>query len=343
MIRVYDTLDGLEDDWRRLYGCAPDVTAYQSFDYAGAALPLCEGTPHIIVWLHKGEPKAIFPCHIDSRRTLRFIADTHTDFCGPLVESAFAGDYHMCEELAEHILKTPQIRRVRLENMRSRLFQSSLQYHLKGCVLFTYRKYSFFKVPAQGDSKTAIDALSHLSTKEKYRLKNIASKMDASGVESRCFVGGADPWPGEVVPVLAQSMVEAGIRKPSYFSGQFLAFLKAVYEAGLMNVCVTFDGSDPISCNLLLKGIGDETVDWIALYRDPVSNGWNLLQLIRRMSEEGGGTLNFARGVYMYKMHNYRPALGDLDRLRYSKSVFGRIADIIGCLVEEIKRSSRSR
>ena len=460
-------LSNLEADWRRLYAISPDVTPYQSYDYVRAALALCDGTPHIIAWQRKGAgpvarrkgadsapagpaaataapcapsgraAQAIFPCWIDRRGTLRFVADAHTDFCGPLVDPSCAGDYHMCEELAEHILSTPQIRRVRLENIRSRLFQSGLQYHLKGCVLFAYRKYSVMRVPAMASpeshasekaslkdsasaqasgsqsSKAAIDALSHLSTKEKYRLKNIASKMDAAGVEFRLYAApagcdpspaqglgapagtdpspaqslgspagsglalSASPWPSELIGTLTRSMIEAGIRKPGYFSPCFLDFLKAVYDAGLMVIAATWRGDTPLACNLLLRTEAPaiipfaqplapggaqplasafspdgahpiapafspdgahpispafspdgaqrgehlgELIDWIAMYDDPVSNGWNLLQCIRWMSSQGGGALNFARGVYMYKMHNYRPALHDLDRLRWSRS-----------------------
>ena len=360
MITVYDSLNGpeadvcdssqgspLEADWRRLYAISPDATPYQSIDYVRAALALCDGAPHIIAWQSKGGKitgaQAIFPCWIDRKGTLRFVADAHTDFCGPLVDPSCAGGYHLCEELAEHILATPQIRRVRLENIRSRLFQSGLQYHLKGCVLFGYRKYSVMKVPAIGGAKSAIDALAHLSTKEKYRLKNIASKMDAAGVDFRLFDSN-EAWPAELIGTLTQSMVAAGIRKPEYFSPGFLDFLKGVYDAGLMVVCATFRDGTPLACNLLLRGgASGELIDWIALYDDPVSNGWNLLQCIRWVSAQGGGTLNFARGVYMYKMHNYRPALYDLDRLRWSRSRLGRLADLLGCLVEQSKRSRRSR
>ena len=346
MITVYDNFEkflSLEQEWKRLQDISPDATPYQSFEYTKAALEfLSPLQPHILGWSRKGTLMALFPCIIDGKGTLRFINDAHTDFCGPVLSPECAGDYHLCEELAEYIGSCREIKRVRFENMRSRLFQSSLQYHLKGSFLFAYRKFSSLAIPAIGDAKSAIDTLANLSTKEKYRLKNIASKTQKDNLEFKKYIAGENPWPEDMIRNLSASMISAGIRKKSYFSERFLDFLKDIYDSGLMTIMATYAEGEPLACNLFLHGKG-EMIDWIALYRDPSSNGRNLLQFIMDFSREGGGVLNFARGVYMYKMHNYRPALSDLDRLRYSKSFLGRAADAAGCFVEEIKRSKHSR
>lgn len=346
MISVYCTVEefsSLESAWNELFRSAGRVTPFQSFAYCRSALPLLSGSLHVVGWYRKNVLMAIFPTYVDASGTLRFINDCHSDFCGPVVAEAAAGDFHMCEELAEHIRGCKAIRRVRLENIRYDLFQTSLQFQLKGSLVFGYSRYTFFNVPGAGAAKSVIDSLAQLTTKEKYRLKNIASKMDKSGAGWRCFdVSNGDEWPEELVTSLTDSMVESGIRKRKYFSPEYLAFVKGVYDSGSLMISATYLDGVPVSCNLYLKN-GREYIDWMAFYVEPSYNAWNLLQFLSWFHENGGGVLNFARGIYMYKMHNYRPVLGDLSRFRYSRSVFGRIGDAVGCLISEVKRMNRGR
>lgn len=346
MITIYSTIeefDSLEPAWNELYARTPGATPFQSFAFCRAALPLLSGSLHIIAWRRKNELLAIFPLYIDSSWTLRFINDRHADFCGPLVAEVAAGDFHLCEALAEHIRGCKTIRRVRLENLRRDLFQTSLQFQLKGSLLYGYSRYSYFTVPAAGTAKSFIDSLAQLSTKEKYRLKNIFSKIEKSGAAWRSFdASRGDAWPAGMILSLTDSMVSSGIRKRKYLSPDYLAFVQGVYDSGAMMISATYLDGKPVSCNLYLKN-GDEFIDWMAFYTEPSYNAWNLLQFLEWFHSNGGGTLNFARGIYMYKVHNFRPALGDLGRFRYSKCFFGRVGDAAGCLISEIKRMRRSR
>lgn len=334
---------GLEESWNDLYDRSAGVTPFQSFAFCRESLPLLSGGLHIICWYRKQELMAIFPLYLDRKGTLRFINDRHSDFCGPLMMSQASGDFHMCEAFAEHVRDTSEIRRVRLENMRCDSFQSSLQLQMKSSLLYSYSRYSLFRVVNGGADKSAVDALSQLTVKEKYRLKNIVSKMEKSGVRWKSYDKSAgDAWPERVITELTDSMVESGIRKRKYFSPQYLAFVKGVYESGQMMISVTFDGDKPLSCNLYLKN-GEEFIDWMAFYVEPSNNAWNLLQFLDRFHADGGGVLNFARGIYKYKIHNYRPSVYGLDRFHYSKSLMGRTADLLTCMVSEMKRMNRSR
>lgn len=335
MIRVSSSaaeFDSLRNVWDTFYNRLEKVSPFQSFAYCRAALPLLSGNLHIVTWLRKGEILAIFPFYVDSRRILRFINDSHSDFCGPLVMPEAEGDFHMCEEIAGHIRDCEEISGIRLENMRYDLFQTALQYQLRGSFLYCYKQYSHFAV-----------SMNHLSTKEKYRLKNIAARMEREEARwCRFDASCGDPWPEELICSLTSSMIAAGIRKEKYFSGPFLEFIREIYESGAMMISATCIGDNPVSCNLCLKN-GNEVIDWMALYREPHYNGWNLLSLIGWMQGNGFGTLNFARGIYPYKMHNYKPAVGSLGRLHWSKSFAGRLADTFECWVSQVKRMKRTR
>lgn len=347
--QTYEQFLSLEQVWNDLYAVTPEPVPFQSFSVCRASWEFVsstggQNTLHILVWSRKGKTLAIFPLYIDKKHTLRFLNDRHLDFCGPVLHPSVAGDFHMCEELAEHIRSCKDIRKVRLENLRSDLFQSSLQLQLKGTVLYPYKHWSFFRMPGTPDAKSAIDTLDQLTTKEKYRLKNIHSKMEKAGARYEIHNISESAWPSELIDGLCATMVEDGRRKDRYFSQSFLSFLQAVYESGELSVCATVQDDAPVACNLFLHSLsGSEYIDWIALYKDPSANSWNLLQFIDYLHSIGGGTLNFARNIYKYKTHNYRPVIRSLDRLRYSKSVFAKIADTSDCLVCSIKRMCRAK
>jgi len=346
MITIYsrkEDFDTLESIWNELYTKSDKVTPYQSHSFCRSALPLLSGELHITVWTRKGITLAIFPLYLDKHRTLRFINDRHSDFCGPIIAKEAIGDFHMCEEISNHIKESKLIKRVRLENMRYDLFQTSLQFQLKGSLLYSYSRYSYFNVPKAGTDKSAIDSLCQLDKKEKYRLKNIASKMEKAQAEWRSFDADKhDVWPEDLIKTLTDSMIKAGIRKKRYFSAKYLSFIKGVYQSGALLISATYLNGQPASTNLYLKN-KTEYIDWMAFYTEPSNNTWNLLQFLTWLHNNTGGTLNFARGIYMYKLHNFRPALASLDRLHYSKSIIGKIGDTAGCLVCEIKRMMRSR
>lgn len=349
VVNAYDNFLALEQDWDALYSVTPDPVPFQNFAFSRAAWEFLSSGGgrnelHILIWSRKGKKLAIFPFYLDGKHCLRFLNDRHTDFCGPVLNPSVAGDFHMCEDLAEHILSCREIRSVRLENMRSDLFQSSLQLQLKGTLLYPYKRWSFFRMSGDAGAKSSIDTLDQLTTKEKYRLKNIYSKMVKAGVTWEMHNVSDAAWPESIIDDLCNAMVENGIRKDRYFSPRFIDFLRSAYESGELSVCATLDGGEPVACNLFLHSARSrEYIDWIALYRNPASNSWNLLQFIDYLHSEGGGTLNFARNIYKYKTHNYRPVIRSLDRLRYSKNFLGKIGDVVDCLICGIKRMHRTK
>lgn len=349
VIRTFEGLSALEQEWNTLYSVTPEPVPFQSYAFCRAAWDFVSSGNgrnelHILVWIRKGQKLAIFPFYLDGKHCLRFLNDRHTDFCGPVLHPSAEGNFHMCEDLAEHIRECKEIRRVRLENMRSDLFQSSLQIQLKGTLLYPYKRWSFFRMSGDKEARSAVDTLNQLTTKEKYRLKNIHSKMDKSGVSWKIYDVSDEDWPSGLIDRLCEAMIENGIRKDKYFSPRFLDFLRSAYESGELSVCATLGADGPVACNLFLHSrYSREYIDWIALYTNPSSNSWNLLQFIDYLHSEGGGTVNFARNIYQYKTHNYRPVIRSLDRLRYSKGIFGKAGDLLDCLVCCVKRMLKSK
>ena len=323
----------LEGTWNELYNAADAMTPFQSFAYNWNSWHFSRGkrgTLHIVVIVRQKDKyvQAIFPCYIDGKGALRFINDRDSDFCGPIIHRDFVGDYHVYEEFSDYVKEQKEIRHVRLENLVAQsAILGYLRYFFTGAVVLNNNTYSIVNVDKLNNQpKGAIDCIGTLNSKEKYRLVNIQKKMDGESLKVYERSNG-DDYPTEVVNTLIDGMVAKGIRERQYFNGDFQTLFKSLYDAGILQVAVTMKDNEPIAANICLTMGQNKVIDWISIYSERHYNLHNLLQMISRISEEGG-ELNFARGSYEYKIHNFRPVIYNLYSLRYSRTTLGTLNDI---------------
>ena len=202
---------------------------------------------------------------------------------------------------------------------------ANLAYFLKGSINRVVNMYSVFPISQILTSQDSfINELSRLNTKEKYRLKNVLKK--SSELSLKVFDCKKELYP-EAIDELIQQMINSGLRTAEYFNEQMIALFNNLYDAGLIKVFVTYDHEVPKAANLCLYTESNEYIDWIALYAEKRNNLFNLLQTIEYISQTGG-SLNFARGTYEYKMHNFRPVLHFLFGIYHSKSKFGKFCNL---------------
>ena len=333
VIRTFEEVETIREDWQKLFLEAQHVTPFQSYAFTEATLKfLGEAIRQLyIICVIRQKDKfvqAIFPCYIDKNGALRFINDRDSDFCGPIIHQDFVCDYHVYEEFSNHVKGQKDIRHVRFENL---VTQSAtlgfLRYFFTGAVVYNNNTYSIVSVDKlETQPKGAIDCIASLNSKEKYRLINVQKKMDGESLRVYENSNG-DDYPTEIVNTLIDGMVARGIRNKEYFNDDFLELFKNLFDAGLLQVAVTMKGNEPIAANICLKMGKNEVIDWIAIYSERHYNLHNLLQIISRIAEEGG-KLNFARGTYEYKIHNFRPIIYNLYSLRYSPTTLGTLNDI---------------
>ncbi len=323
----------LEGTWNELYNAADAMTPFQSFAYNWNSWQFSHGKKdslHIVVVIRQKDKlvQAIFPCYIDGKGALRFINDRDSDFCGPIIHRDFVGDYHVYEECADHVKAQKEIHHVRFENLVAQnAALGYLRYFFTGSVVYNNNTYSIVHLDRlEKQPKGAIDCIASLNSKEKYRLVNVQKKMDGESLKVYEKSNG-DDYPMEIVDKLIDGMVAKGIRNKEYFNNNFLELFKNLFEAGLLQVAVTMKNNEPIAANICLSMGKNEVIDWIAIYSERHYNLHNLLQIISRISEEGG-ELNFARGTYEYKIHNFRPVIYNLYSLRYSFTTMGTLNDI---------------
>ena len=321
------------DSWMELcQNRTRPYTPYQHFDFIYFSWEhICSnmGDLHIIVLTRQNDQmvQAIFPCYIDKKKCLRFINDRHSDFCSAIIRDEFVDDYHLYAEFYEYYQTNKAIRRIQLINIcESNPLFANLAYFLKGSINRVVNVCSDFYIPQADDSQVSfVNGLSRLNTKEKYRLKNVLNKT--ADLSLRVFESGSATFPDTVIVGLIQQMIHSGIRKAGFFDTHMMSLFRSLYDAGLLSVFVTSENEQPVAANLILKD-GNEYIDWIALYSEKSNNLKNLLQVVEYVSNTGGGCLNFARGAYEYKIHNFRPALHFLFGIYHSKSFWGKIADL---------------
>lgn len=346
MIKIIDNIEALKalyDDWNEIYTNSINPTPFQTYDYVFNAWEYVLNVAqqlHIIVYIRQKDKKilAIVPCYIDKQNTLRFINDIHTDYCDIIVRSDAIADYHMWSEISDSIISCNYIKKVNLINLRANSYLiSSLKYFLCPSVVYSNNSYTSCTLSLIDASQPVTDALMFLRSKERARLKNVYTKINA---DQLCVydVHEGKLFPNQIVAEMIKQMVESGWRTYQYFNERMIALFSSLYDAGLLQMHLTKKEDSILAANFwLYDKVNAEYIDWIAIYVDKERNLDNLLQSMHYIAQRGG-VVNFGRGTYKYKMHNFRPQIHNLYTLRWSRSLPGQIGDLFAMNLYQLKQ-----
>ena len=319
MIKVIKTIKELEEIrecWNELYERDENCTPFQSFDYniiswnrfnRGYSL-------FVMVYYHKQDktPCAIFPFCIDSKKSIRFINEDHSDFQTALVKESARFDLDMYEEVYGFIKSQPDIDRICLNHLR----HDDMLLHYFGHVstyarLYGTESYSYLQIsPNQEESGTFIDSFRHLTAKERNRLKNIEKK--AADLSFKIISIESDDFPEKEVNELVHVMIDKGIRSTAYFTDNLLGFIKDLYQAGVLTIGMIYQGQKLGSISFFYQCKNGMCIQWIIVYSDKAYNLQAKLKIINYVYENGGGIFNFGRGTYAYKIQHFRPIIQNL-------------------------------
>ena len=335
MIKVITTKDEFEtfkQEWDEFYSQLKYVTPFQSYSFNFNSWSKQESYKqlHIICIYRQVDMvlQAIFPCIITKEGILQFINGIHSDFCGALIHEKVRKDYRLYKEFADHINRIEMIKGFMFDNLKEDNYLSAiLGYFFKGLQTRISNRWSYFQVCAPKESdQSYLDSMVHLSKNDKYKLVNIDKKI--TPYRMKMFRIDREAYPKDMMDGIVRTMLEAGIRTEAYFSDNFKHILENLYNDGVLSVAVTLDGDEPLVANLYLIQ-GDEYINWIAVYKEGRYNTINLLQSVEYIYNNGGGILNFARGIYAYKVGNFRSEIHNLYRIEYSKKLIGKIGNLL--------------
>jgi hypothetical protein len=254
------------------------------------------------------------PLYIDSRKTLRFIFDKHTDYCSSIGREM---DFSTLKELSRLIIEHPGIQRMELDNLlpNDQLLNSFKHFFGLGSVVTSYNNHSFIS------SSTDRNFFAHLKSKEKSEMKRVQKKNEGYTFK---ILNDKAPFPKEELMLLREEMIANKSRNVGFFDDSFFLLIETLYGAGELEIFSKWDKDKLVSSSLVLKNDRNNyRMVWIDLYADvQFINLSAYVDYIHYLQQFPEILFSFGRGSYDYKSKNFQPDIQNLYNFRYSKSKF---------------------
>ena len=102
----------------------------------------------------------------------------------------------------------------------------------------------------------------------------------------------------------------------SFFLLKLRVYFSTLYNTGLVYVVMLYENTTVCCCSFILNDKrANEYIKWVVLYRNGKFNTILNLLLMDYMYNNDVKNLNFARGVYAYKLNKYHPSVYTLHQL----------------------------
>lgn len=328
MIRLISDIPQLEEIepiWENIFQKDPMVTPFQKYGYIRASVDYQQELhPQLSILLVKDDMSsqwvAIFPFVVYPKGELRFINADHTDFCAPLILPEY-NHYNLYEEVAQYIIHNKDIISLLLDNITANdMLLSAFIPHFKYNICVASDYYSLIPVYRLATDRDAVDGFRFVKKVRRNKLRKIRQKYPEAVFKFFAKKDG-DNYPADIIKKLVEQMINNGIRTRAYFSQSMLEFWENLYNSNILSVAVLYDKGCPLVCNFVLKDENNnQYIKWILLYNDSHLN-MVLNMFIEEVIYNGnGGIINFARGIYDYKLVNFHPDVKPLFRLYLSKT-----------------------
>ena len=326
MIQIIESTQEWSDfrtEWDVLYELS-STTPFQSFAFLFSSWGMLSHDNILYIIVIKREQnkelQAIFPTYLDKKGILRFINDKYSDFCSALFANK-EDNYNTFKEFSDYILSDNKIKGVFFNNLvhNNRLL-SSLRPFFKLVQVVDCNYYSTIDIYKEETDKDSFDSIRNINASRKKKLRKAIEPLSNASLKIMTK-NNNDLFPEEEIECLVDCMVSKGIRSKSYFSSEMIAFWRKLYDRDVLTVGCYYESGLIHSINFMFyKKSENEYIKWIMLYRDNSDNMKLNLMLIDNIYRNEGGRINFARGIYDYKMKNFHPDVYPLFSVYVSKS-----------------------
>lgn len=344
VIRNIEELDKFKGVWDNLYAIDNYATPFQHFDFIRLSLELSKtGTNSLNIIAIKDDAKkiwiAIFPFIVNKKGDVRYINDTHSDFCAPIIHPEFR-HYNLFKELSEYIENDNKIKKLNLMNMKADCCMLSvLKPYFRYSICHDINNYPCLPISALNTDEDEIDSFRFIHSRQRKKLRKLKEKVLSDCNFEILSSTQGKPYPYQEVQGVSSKMISDGKRVRDYFSDSFMEFWEKLYEKGLLSVAVLKRGDEVLSCNFMFPDKKHkEYIKWLMLYTE---NQWNMVINILIAehiyhSEDIEG-INFARGIYDYKLTNFHPDVKALFCLRIAKTRWGHIRNMLAVAIHYAK------
>jgi hypothetical protein len=299
-----------KDQWDAIFN-NQDYSFFQSFEfnYYSWITELCKNKLNrlCIISIKNNElVSVIFPLYIDSKKRLRFINDRHADFCDALSNKKY--DF---EEILSEISNQLKFDSVHFIN----LTKDSFLYHLykenksNNNLLKPLAKYSDLVIP----EGIFPDNVLRYRSKQKTEFRRVKKKNIDK--DYRLFLKDDANFPINEIHQLRERMIELGLRKANFLDEDRLLLLKQLYNSNRILVSMVKSKSNIHAISFILTN-ENEYLFWIDMYDNTkMINIYNYILFMENISCDNNVRINFGRGVYDYKVENFKPDIKQLFAL----------------------------
>lgn len=321
--------------WDELFNLDPLATPFQAFDYIAASLQMneAESASLNIITVKNDSANtwvAIFPLFLDKKKNLRFLNAAHTDFCNPIIHPAYA-HYSLYKEVAEYIENSKSINGLVLDNIESSSpMLSVFKPYFRYMITHDYNFYSTIKIYREDGDKDPIDSFRFIQNKQRKKLRKKQEIIDHDCSFEILSTKAGNAYPSEKINSVVSSMLSSGIRVKEYFSDSMMNFWQTLYSHGLLSIAILSRGNEVMTINFMFFDAKQkEYIKWLMLYQE---SSWNMIINIKiaeyLYNNAPGTTINFARGIYDYKLTNFHPDVKPLFSVKIAKTPWGHIKNM---------------
>lgn len=309
IIRDLDNFRLLEKEWNILYK-NPKKSFFQSFsfNYYSWLHILSNNKSNflsIVLIIDNGLLVAILPFYI-SRGVVRFICDVHADFCDILLKPGYSIEFN---RVVRSLKMKNLIKSFRLINLRE---DSCLQIAMEDYKYFfsdSITSYSYIKL-LRGEFPNNTNMLS----KQRYNINKIIQRD--IGKHYLLSKENLDDFPYKDIIYLRNVMIKLGHRKRYFLDNKWILFLQDMYVAGLLQISLIKNNNKAHAISFIMR-CNNTRMFWIDLFSNiPRVNIYNYIKFITSVSIDYDKTeMHFGRGLYGYKMRNFKPIVKDLTEI----------------------------
>jgi CelD/BcsL family acetyltransferase involved in cellulose biosynthesis len=264
-----------------------------------------------------GEIPVLFPTFIDSKKRLRFINDTYSDYGDVLYEPS-VNKYHAFREIVEYIRNAKEIKSIALQKIKSDSeligYMGSI---MNDAIVYRDHAYSYVEIPKGID---ICAGLAHFNADDRKHFNRLLKKSSNAAYERISYASGMD-FPEERILKMVEIMRSSRLRRRDFLNSRMMEFARRIYQKGICEIVVLSDDGEDVAISFQLKK--DKVRHcWICLYRIGAWNSVRLAADAKNIAENEGGFLDLGVGFYGYKQETFRPESRIVFSVRWGRGFF---------------------
>ena len=307
-----------KDQWDAIFN-KHDYSFFQSFEfnYYSWISELSKNKLNrlcIISLKNNGLVFAILPLYIDSKRRLRFINDMHADFCDVLSEQKFELETVLSEIRDKFKFHSIHFINFTKDSFLYKLFKEN---HLNNSLVMTHTKYSDIAISAGSFPNSVI----RYKSKQKTEFRRVKKKN--LGKDHYILQKDDDQdFPINEIYKLRERIIKLRLRKDIFLDEGRLLLLRELYNSNRIFISLVKTKGNTNAISFISRNKNDYLF-WIDMYdNSKMINIYNYILFIEKISLNNSVNINFGRGVYDYKIENFKPDIKQLFAVYIYKNKF---------------------